>query len=73
MVSSKMSEGTKTALVNALIDLNYAENNHILRNIYGAEALLPTSTEMHIGDFGKFIDALVGLDQKILDKYNKGS
>jgi phosphonate transport system substrate-binding protein len=68
-----MSEGTKTALVNALIDLNYAENNHILRNIYGAEALLPTSTEMHIGDFGKFIDALVGLDQKILDKYNKGS
>gem|GEM_PF-325185 len=73
VVSSEMSEGTKTALVNALIDLNYAENNHILRNIYGAEALLPTSTEMHIGDFGKFIDALVGLDQKILDKYNKGS
>jgi phosphonate transport system substrate-binding protein len=73
VVSSEMSEGTKTALVNALVDLNYAENNHILRNIYGAEALLPTSTEMHIGDFGKFIDALVGLDQKILDKYNKGS
>ena len=68
-----MSEGTKTALVNALVNLNYAENNDILRNIYGAEALLPTSTAMHIGDFGKFIDALVGLDQKILDKYNKGS
>ena len=71
VVSSEMSEGTKTALVNALIELNYAENNDILRNIYGAEALLPTSTEMHIGDFGKYIDALVGLDQKILDKYNK--
>tara|TARA_B100000678_G_scaffold248709_1_gene222658 strand:- start:370 stop:576 length:207 start_codon:yes stop_codon:yes gene_type:complete len=68
-----MSVGTKTALVNALVQLNYAENNDILRNIYGAEALLPTSTSMHIGDFGKFIDALVGLDQKILDKYNKGS
>jgi len=73
MVSSEMSDGTKAALVNALVQLNYAENNEILRNIYGAEALLPTSTEMHIGDFGKFIDALVGLDQKILDKYNKGS
>ena len=73
MVSSEMSDGTKAALVNALVQLNYAENNEILRNIYGAEALLPTSTEMHIGDFGKFIDALIGLDQKILDKYNKGS
>ena len=73
MVSSEMSDGTKAALVSALVELNYAENNHILRNIYGAEALLPTSTEMHIGDFGKFIDALIGLDQKILDKYNKGS
>ena len=68
-----MSDGTKDALVNALVQLNYVENNEILRNIYGAEALLPTSTEMHIGDFGKFIDALIGLDQKILDKYNKGS
>ena len=73
VVSSEMSDGTKAALVNALVQLNYAENNEILRNIYGAEALLPTSTEMHIGDFGKFIDALIGLDQKILDKYNKGS
>ena len=73
MVSSEISDGTKAALVSALVELNYAENNQILRNLYGAEALLPTSTEMHIGDFGKFIDALVGLDQKILDKYNKGS
>jgi phosphonate transport system substrate-binding protein len=73
MVSSEMSDGTKAALVSALVELNYAENNQILRNLYGAEALLPTSTEMHIGDFGKFIDVLVGLDQKILDKYNKSS
>jgi len=73
MVSSDISDGTKAALVSALVELNYAENNQILRNLYGAEALLPTSTEMHIGDFGKFIDALVGLDQKILDKYNKSS
>ena len=73
MVISEISDGTKAALVSALVELNYAENNQILRNLYGAEALLPTSTEMHIGDFGKFIDALVGLDQKILDKYNKSS
>jgi len=71
MVSGEMSEHTKTQLVNAMIKLNYAENNQILKDIYGADSLLPTSTESHIGDFGNYINALTGLDQKILDKYNK--
>ena len=71
MVSADMSDSTKQALVDALVQLNYEENNQILADLYGAEALLPTTTEMHIGDFGTFIDALTGLDQLILDKYNK--
>ena len=71
MVSSDMSEPTKDALVDALIELNYDENNAILQDLYGAEALVPTTTTMHIGEFGTFIDALTGLDQEILDKYNK--
>ncbi len=71
MVSADMSDSTKTALVNAMIQLNYEDNNAILQNLYGAEALLPTTTEMHIGDFGNYIEALTGLDQLILDKYNK--
>ena len=71
MVSPDMSETTKDALVDALIELNYDENNEILQNMYGAEALVPTTTSMHIGEFGTFIDALTGLDQKILDSYNK--
>ena len=71
MVSSDMSDSTKKALVDALIQLNYDENNHILTDLYGAEALVPTTTTMHIGEFGDFIDALTGLDQKILDSYDK--
>ena len=71
MISSDMSDSTKSALVDALVQLNYGENNKILTDLYGAEALLPTTTEMHIGDFGNFIDALTGLDYLILDKYNK--
>ena len=71
MVSPDMTESTKDALVDALVELNYDENNEILQNLYGAEALVPTTTTMHIGEFGTFIDALTGLDQKILDKYNK--
>ena len=71
MVSAEMSDSTRDALVDALVELNFEENNHILSDLYGAEALLPTTTEMHIGEFGTFIDALTGLDQLILDKYNK--
>ena len=71
MVNSDMSESTKNALVDALVELNYDENNSILTDLYGAEALVPTTTTMHIGEFGHFIDALTGLDQEILDKYNK--
>jgi len=71
MVNSDMSDSTKEALVDALIQLNYDENNPILKDLYGAEALVPTTTSMHIGEFGDFIDALTGLDQLILDKYDK--
>jgi len=45
-------------------------SNPILTDLYGAEALLPTTTEMHIGEFGTFIDTLTGLDQLLLDKSN---
>jgi phosphonate transport system substrate-binding protein len=70
MVSPDMSESTKNAIVDALIKLNYDENNRILTDLYGAEALVPTTTSMHIGEFGDYIDALTGLDQLILDKSN---
>jgi len=70
VVSSEMSDSTKKLLVDAMLDLNEDENNHILKNVYGADALLPTTTTMHIGEFGTYIDSLTGLDQKILDKYN---
>ena len=71
MVNADMSTSTRNALVDSLIELNYDENNSILQNLYGAEALVPTTTTMHIGDFGTYIDALTGLDQLILDKYDK--
>ena len=71
MVNSDMSDSTREALVSSLIKLNYDENNSILTDLYGADALVPTTTSMHIGEFGDYIDALTGLDQLILDKYNK--
>ena len=70
VVSSEMSDSTKKTFVDAMLELNKDENNHILKNVYGAEALLPTTTSMHIGEFGTYIDSLIGLDQEILDKSN---
>ena len=72
VVRSEMSEATKNLLVKAMLELNEDENNQILMNIYGAEALLPTTTTLHIGNFGNYIDSLTGLSQKILDKYDYG-
>jgi len=70
VISADMPESTKKLLVDAMLGLNEDKNNHILKNVYGAEALLPTTTTMHIGKFGNYIDLLTGLDQKILDAYN---
>ena len=70
IVSNDMSDSTKKLFVEAMLELNKDKNNHILKNVYGAEALLPTTTSMHIGEFGTYIDSLTGLDQQILDKSN---
>jgi phosphonate transport system substrate-binding protein len=70
VVGDDMSESTKNLLVQAMLGLNKDEHNQILLDVYGAEALLPTTTTMHIGEFGTYIDSLTGLDQKILDKHN---
>ena len=70
VISADMDDATKNALTNAMFELNDDENNQILRDIYGADAILPTTTSLHIGEFGTYIDSLTGLDQKILDKYN---
>ncbi|MFQ5941158.1 MAG: phosphate/phosphite/phosphonate ABC transporter substrate-binding protein [Nitrososphaerales archaeon] len=58
----------KNVLVDAMIELNYEENNQILKKLYGAEALLPTTTTMHIGDFGNKIDVLTGLEDRMMGK-----
>jgi phosphonate transport system substrate-binding protein len=61
-----MSETTRKHLLDAMLALNEDENNQILKNVYGAEALLPTTTTMHIGKFGNYIDSLTGLDKKLI-------
>ena len=40
-----------------------SDNNQILKDIYGADALLPTTAEMHIGNFGQYLDLLPGIEK----------
>lgn len=68
VVSNNLPTHIIKSLSNALINLNYEENNLILKNIYGADALLPTTTKMHIFEFGKYIDTLTGIEDKILNR-----
>ena len=71
VVQRDMPGHVREEIVAAMVKLNTDEHNGILRGLYGADALVPTTTAMHIGDFGPLIDGLSGLDQKILDKYDK--
>ena len=73
VVSSGMSENTKKALIDAMLVLNGDEHNEILYDLYEAEAMLPTTTANHLGSFGANIDALVGFEGLLLDKYNQGN
>ena len=65
IVSNELHPVYKIKLIKAMIGLNYAANNQILQQLYGAEALVPTDAKMHIGDFGRAINSIAGIESKI--------
>ncbi|MDA7952407.1 MAG: PhnD/SsuA/transferrin family substrate-binding protein [Nitrosopumilus sp.] len=73
VASADLGGPAREALVEAMIKLNYDEHNQILVDMYGAEAMVPTSTDLHFGDFGTVLDGLAGLEQRILAKYDKSA
>ena len=70
VVSSDMSENTRKAIIDAMLVLNGDEHNDILYSLYEANAMLPTTTDNHMGTFGENLNALVGFEGLLLDKYN---
>lgn len=70
VVSDELSSYTKQHLVDSMVKLNHHDNNHILKDVYGADALLPTTAEMHIGNFGEYLDLLPGIEKATFDKKN---
>lgn len=67
IVSKDLHPVYKIKLVKAMTGLNYANNNQILQQLYGAEALLPTDTQMHMGDFGRAVSSIAGIEGKIIE------
>jgi len=65
IVSKDLHPVFKIKMTRALVQLNYGENNKILQQLYGAEALLPTDTQMHMGDFGRAVNSIAGIETKI--------
>ena len=52
------------------ISASYDSKSYVLKDIYGADALLPTTAEMHIGNFGQYLDLLPGIEKATFDKKN---
>ena len=68
VVSSDMSENTRKALIDAMLELNTDEYNDILLALYGAGAMLPTTTDLHLASFGENLSALPGFDDRLLGR-----
>ncbi|MGH9877640.1 MAG: phosphate/phosphite/phosphonate ABC transporter substrate-binding protein [Nitrososphaerales archaeon] len=65
IVSKDLHPVFKIKMIRALVQLNYGDNNKILQQLYGADALLPTDTQMHMGDFGRAVNSIAGIETKI--------
>ncbi len=50
----------------ALLDLNEPEHIGLLKDIYGVDGLQPANTDDHIGDFGRALSRLPGMERTLI-------
>ncbi len=67
VVSSDLPEARRAAFVQAMVALT-EERPDIYRDLYGVVGVTETTTEEHLGDFGRAVRALPGLHQQFLDR-----
>lgn len=68
MVSSQISEDTKNAFVEAMLQLNAEDKVFILENLYGVDGIVEANTQDHLGDFGPIFESLTGIRDHVFDK-----
>jgi len=67
VVAPHVSGERRDAFVRAMLDLT-EERPDIYRELYGVVGVTETTTEEHLGDFGRAVRALPGLHQQFLDR-----
>lgn len=68
MVSGELGPAERAAVRDALLALNEEENRPILEALYGVEGLEPVDTEAHLGEFGRALSALPGMERTLMER-----
>lgn len=68
VVRPDITDETRTVFVKAMLGLNESEHVDILKNIYGVDGLVATTTKEHLAGFDEIIEALPAVKAKLLSK-----
>lgn len=68
LVSNTLDSATVARVRDAFLALNDSTHLPLLRAIYGVDGVRPATTEEHLGDFGRALEALPGMQQTLLNK-----
>ncbi len=71
MVAGELAPDVTATLRDAMLALNEPENLPLLRAIYGVDGLAIAGTEDHLGEFGRALSALPGMERSLLDRKGK--
>ena len=68
VVAPQLTEEVKESFRDAMLALNEADNLPLLRAIYGVDGLESIGTEEHLGEFGRAISNLPGIERSLMDR-----
>ncbi len=68
LVAGSLRSDLTAQVREALLELNQAEHIQILRDIYGVDGVQPATTEEHLGEFGRALSQLPGMERTLVAK-----
>jgi phosphonate transport system substrate-binding protein len=68
MVAGNLDPALVDAVRAAMLELNEPEHLPLLRAIYGVDGLERAETEAHLGDFGRALNRLPGMERTLLER-----
>lgn len=66
LVAGNLHPGLAARVREALLELNQPEHIQILKDIYGVDGVRPAATEEHLGDFGRALTQLPGMERTLM-------